>query len=353
LKADPDNPELRILLAKGLLGSGEVERAASEIRTLLKQYPRSSPVQTLAGTMYVNERDLPAAKRAFEQALELDRDNLDALTGLVTLYASTNRVAEAHRLIDSRLAASPNAIALLELAARTYATAGDFPRAEQILKQLIAADATNLSAYGMLGQIYISENRLDAALLEYEKAAANDPTSVAAHTIVAMILEAQNKVDEARKRYQKVLDINPDAVVAANNLAWSLAQQEQNLDVRAPARATREAASRVRRADRRHARVDLLQEEVAPAGDCLARRERHARREEPAAPLSPGDGVSPVGRLAARASSARTRAQAPWFCERGGRQESAEDDRRLTRRAVTPRVQSRRVFRHRAITSSQ
>jgi tetratricopeptide (TPR) repeat protein len=181
--------------------------------------------------MYVNERDLPAAKRAFEQALELDRDNLDALTGLVTLYASTQRVAEAHRLIDSRLAASPNAIALLELAARTYATAGDFPRAEQILKQLIAQDATNLSAYGMLGQIYISENRLDAALLEYEKAAANDPTSVAAHTIVGMILEAQNKIDEARKRYQKVLDINPDAVVAANNLAWSFAQQEQNLDV--------------------------------------------------------------------------------------------------------------------------
>ena len=83
----------------------------------------------------------------------------------------------------------------------------------------------------MLGQIYISEHRLDAALLEYEKAAANDPSSVAAHTIVAMILEAQNKIDAARKRYQKVLDIDPNAVVAANNLAWSLAQQDQNLDV--------------------------------------------------------------------------------------------------------------------------
>lgn len=140
-------------------------------------------------------------------------------------------LAEAHRLIDSRLAASPNATGLLELAARTYATSGDFPKAEKILKQLIAQDATNLSAYGMLGQIYISEHHLDAALAEYEKAAANDPTSVAAHTIVAMILEAQNKIDEARKRYQKVLDINPNAVVAANNLAWSLAQQDQNLDV--------------------------------------------------------------------------------------------------------------------------
>ena len=62
-----------------------------------------------------------------------------------------------------------------------------------------------------------------------------------------MILEAQNKVAEARKRYRKVLDIDPNAVVASNNLAWSLAQQDQNLESRSSSRSARSSISRRRR----------------------------------------------------------------------------------------------------------
>jgi len=128
----------------------------------------------------------------------------------------------------------------------------------------------------MLGQIYISERRLDAALAEYEKAAANDPTSVAAHTIVAMILEAQNKIAEARKRYQKVLDINPNAVVAANNLAWSLAQQDQNLDValQLAQRAKQQLASEARIDDTLgwiYYKKKLLPQAIASLEDSVAR----------------------------------------------------------------------------------
>jgi tetratricopeptide (TPR) repeat protein len=197
---------------------------------LLKNHSQSAAVQALVGSMYVTKQDLPAATRAFEHALQLDRDNRDALSELLDVYAQTNHLGEARRLIDSRLATAPNDTGLLMLAARTYSTGGDHPTAEQMLKKVIAQDSANLSAYGMLGQIYISDRRLESARLEYEKAVAKEPTSVAANTIVAMILEAQKKLDEAKKRYLRVLTIDPNAVVAANNLAWLYVQQDKNLD---------------------------------------------------------------------------------------------------------------------------
>ena len=181
--------------------------------------------------------------------MQLDRDNRDALSELVDVYAQTNQLGEARRLIDSRLATAPDDTGLRFLAARTYATSGDHPTAEQMLKKVIAQDSTNLSAYGMLGQIYIADRRLESARLEYEKAVAKEPTPVAANTIVAMILEAQHKRQDAEKRYLRVLEIDPNAVVAANNLPARPAGQESRHCCGAGAR----TESRHRSTDRRHA----------------------------------------------------------------------------------------------------
>jgi cellulose synthase operon protein C len=107
LRSDPENPELRILLARGLLGAGGIRRAEPEIRSLLKTYPRSAAVHSLAGSMFLTQRDLLSAKKAFEQALQLDVDHREALAQLVNVYAETDNLGEAHRIIERRLAKPP------------------------------------------------------------------------------------------------------------------------------------------------------------------------------------------------------------------------------------------------------
>jgi Flp pilus assembly protein TadD len=46
-----------------------------------------------------------------------------------------------------------------------------------------------------------------------------------------MIFEMQGQRDEARKQYEAALALDPQAAVAANNLAWSYAEADENLDV--------------------------------------------------------------------------------------------------------------------------
>ena len=174
--------------------------------------------------------DTSGASKSLARALELDQNNLEALSVLITLDFSAKNRAGAVSRIDARLARTPNDPAVLLLAARTYARAGDLARAEQMLRKTVEVDASNFDAYSMLGRLYISQRRLDEALAEFQLLSKRQARPVQAHTVAGVILEAQNKPQEARKHYEQALALDPDMPVAANNLAWMFAETGETLD---------------------------------------------------------------------------------------------------------------------------
>jgi tetratricopeptide (TPR) repeat protein len=227
----PRNAEARLTLARGLIASGQVARAEAEITPLARTFPNSAGVQIQVGTLQLAKKNFAAARRAFDRALELDRNSVDALAGLLALDVPARRVPEARTRIESRLADRPTDSALLILAAHTYAAASDAPKAEEVLRRAIDSDPTRLEPYAMLGQLYVGQNRLDEARKEFDELSKREANSIGAHTMVGTILHIQNKVAEARDRYRRVLAIDPRSPVAANNLAWLYAESGGNLDV--------------------------------------------------------------------------------------------------------------------------
>jgi tetratricopeptide (TPR) repeat protein len=108
---------------------------------------------------------------------------------------------------------------------------GNVAGAEGHLRQLIDVAPERLSAYGLLVRLYISQKRLDEARAELERVASKQSNPVGAHTMIGMIYDQQGRSDEARKMYEQVLGYDPRAAVAANNLAWKMAERNENLDV--------------------------------------------------------------------------------------------------------------------------
>jgi tetratricopeptide (TPR) repeat protein len=155
--AERPESELRILLARGHLGAGDIRRAEPEIRNLLKTYPRSAAVQHWRARC-TDPADLPSARKAFEQALHLDVDHREALVQLVNVYAETNNL-EAHRIIE-RGCKNPHRYRPAHPRRPYYATE-ETSQCRTDLEKVIAQDSTNISAFGMLGEIYISERRLE------------------------------------------------------------------------------------------------------------------------------------------------------------------------------------------------
>jgi Tfp pilus assembly protein PilF len=183
----------------------------------------------MAGTLALAKKDSKAARAAWERALQLDPNNVEALGGIAALYAADKNPAAGWARVNDRVKAAPNNPNLLLLAAKIRLILNDTPGAEEFLKRSLAADASNLSAYQLLGTIYVSQRRIDEARKQFAQMLLQEPTSVAVHTVMGLLAEAQKQTAVAITWYQKALLLDPRAAVAANNLAWILLTQDKDL----------------------------------------------------------------------------------------------------------------------------
>jgi tetratricopeptide (TPR) repeat protein len=232
LKSQPNDAQMILILNRAQMMKGDVGGAEARTRKFAASYPKSPVAQTQLGQLLAIKGDAVGARRAFDQALALNPNEMEALGGLVALDFQANNGAAARARIDARVGADTKDPQLLLLAARVYATTGDTGATERTLRKVIDLDPTQLDAYVMLGQFYASQRRLDEARAEFERVAAKRPSAaVGAQTLIGMLLQMQGKDAEARTTYEKVIGTDPRAAVAANNLAWLYVEQGGNLDV--------------------------------------------------------------------------------------------------------------------------
>jgi Tfp pilus assembly protein PilF len=230
-QTEPNNAAARVALARSLLNRGDLARADTEIRDLLRGVPNSAITHVLSGTLLARQNDLPAARTAFARALELAPGNTEAIAGLVGLDLEAKQVGAAVARMDAELAKQPDRADLLTLAGQVYQQAGQGDKAEQALRRAVTVDPRFSAAYTSLALLYVQQKRLDEARAEFEGMAKRDPGAVGPPTMVGVIFELQGKRDEARRWYEGVVAASNDAPVAANNLAYIYAEEGSNLDV--------------------------------------------------------------------------------------------------------------------------
>jgi tetratricopeptide (TPR) repeat protein len=230
-RSEPQSIAARVALSRSLLATGNVARAEKEIADLVKGAPSVPAVHTLQGLLEGAKRNDPAARRAFEHALQLSPGFVEALSGLTALDLRANVPLRALARLEPEIAKQATNTALLALAARAYNAAGNQEKAEQTLRRAVSADPQFRVGYTMLAQLYIQQRRLDQARAEFEGMAKRDPAAVDVRTMVGVLFEAQGKRDEAKKWYEGTVSASDNAPIAANNLAYIYAEQSTNLDM--------------------------------------------------------------------------------------------------------------------------
>jgi tetratricopeptide (TPR) repeat protein len=226
----PGNLEARLMLARGYLASGDVDRAVTVTRELLSSYPESGRVHAQAGMLALRRGDAEAARASFDKALALDPGLLEPLAGLVASDLRQGHQDVARKRVEARLETAPTDSRVLLLAGRTWQATGDSAGAEDFLRRAIQADPSNFEGYSALVQLYAAGGKLDLALAEADRLAARQPGAVGPRTVGGLILLAQGRTDEARRRFEQVVEDDPRAAVASNNLAYLYASKGEQLD---------------------------------------------------------------------------------------------------------------------------
>jgi tetratricopeptide (TPR) repeat protein len=157
---------------------------------------------------------------SFENALQVDATNFDALNGVITLYANNKELDKAQARIDQALGSYPNMAPLHYLKAQVLGFQGNGQAVEAELNKAIELDPNYLPAYSLLAQLYIRSNQEDRAIAQYQKIISLRPDNATLYTLIGILEDQRKNYDVAADNYRKALEKDPNAVIAANNLAW-------------------------------------------------------------------------------------------------------------------------------------
>ena len=202
------------LQLKNIAGARQDFEAARSIA------PNDPVVYNSLALASLGESKVPEAITLFENALQVDATNFDALNGLITLYAKSQQLDKAHAQVDQALKTYPNMAALHYLKAQVYGYQQNATSVQAELNRAIELDQNYLPAYSALASLYINSKQQDLAIAEYQKIIARRPDNAMPYTLIGILEFERKNYEAAAENYRKALEKDPNAVIAANNLAW-------------------------------------------------------------------------------------------------------------------------------------
>jgi tetratricopeptide (TPR) repeat protein len=170
VRLDPDSEEAVTTLSLLYSDEGDTTHAL-QVLSSVPDKGRSAKLYAALGATYEQRKDFKNAIDAYKHAIQLDRDNLDAIRGL------------AENLLND----------------------GQIDAALDQYKVIADANPEDAQTYLRISEIYRRQGKYDAALDSLKKAEAMVPDALEVPYNVAVVYQAQARYDEAAKILQDLL----------------------------------------------------------------------------------------------------------------------------------------------------
>jgi adenylate cyclase len=182
------------------------------------------------------------ARQMFERAVKVDPDFAAAWAGLANAYVDLYRWSREPRDLEEAKRASENALNLDPNSAEAHVSVGQalaiqrrFPEAANAFERAIKEDPTVYEAYYLYGRAMFESGDVEKAVELFEKAQQGRPDDYESHTLRGQALTELGREDEARHANQaavecieKHLELNPDEARAYSLGASVLIRLGQN-----------------------------------------------------------------------------------------------------------------------------
>ena len=254
IKADPNSPFLSEELSDLYIQSGQIRSAVQEQEEHLKANPKDVNARRILGRIYsrmlgdpaqnrVNEtmlknaleqftkivelepKDVDSwsmlgrlhqmggnsveAEKAYRKALEIDKDDEDALTGLAFVYGGLGDNKRSTELLERVVTKTPSMRTLMALA-QGYEQMRDYKLAAETLRRAVQMSPGNTEVRKFFAQSLLASEQLDEALKEFEALAEEDPRDAQPLLQMSRIFRQQRKLKEAREASDKAKAIDPN-----------------------------------------------------------------------------------------------------------------------------------------------
>ena len=195
-------------------------------------------MQILRGRAALARSNFQSAFRAFDAALALARDDVQAKWGLAESNRHFGNNEKARAQLQEILARNPRYLPALRSLVKLDVDFSRWPEAEDTQRRVLAEDPGSAAAdRAQLADILLHEDKQDAAYAAMLDALAADPYNYQAHFDLAEFFAKRNRWAEARQHLEFVMRFYPDQDAAVYPLLF---RADQALgDPRAAAKALR------------------------------------------------------------------------------------------------------------------
>ncbi len=216
--ADPQNPEIALVLAELEYRSGATFRAQSildRLENLSNEAEKEKRV--LLGSIHAMREDFDQARDEFETVLQIDPAYVDALIAYSRLETALGNRIQAQQLIDSATTADPRNLDVVIWQGQFAMLTGDYAEAEESLYQAIDAmseydtmTSRRFMAMQNIQAVLQAQQKNQEALRYAELIAASPQGQYLAGFEQALELYQQGDLEEAEAAILGLLAINPN-----------------------------------------------------------------------------------------------------------------------------------------------
>jgi Flp pilus assembly protein TadD len=228
LKVQADYVPARLLGATLDTAEKKYSEAELELTALVREQPNNPLVHRQMG-LYLDSRGRTAdAEKSLVRALELQPDSQSSLLELTNFYVRTKQADRAIQRISSVPDNKKKAFHY-ELLGSVYAQTGHLKESENAYRTALEKDPSSSGSVANLANLYIQSGRFEEGLKALDILTTKNPSNSGAYTIKGMIFQKQEKIEDAKQNYALALKVDSNNETAGNNLAFLLAEQNQDL----------------------------------------------------------------------------------------------------------------------------
>lgn len=229
LRARPDSPQTRILVAQSLVILGRLDEALETLDAIPEE-ERDVQVLYAIGRVHLNAGNDAAARKFLTAANEAMPTNADILHNLMRLDRRQDRIQDSVKRVQLAVEAEPDNAKLRTLSGVVALIDRRPDDAEAEFKKAVELDASDAASYEHLARLYTRTGRLKEAVATYEEAIKAHPSDANLHHFLGVLYQFGGNMDKAIENYESAIKYGPDLAEAKNNLAYIYAEAEENLD---------------------------------------------------------------------------------------------------------------------------
>lgn len=191
------------------LSSGVLDKAGVEFRNALQIEPRNPKARYLNGVVAEKRGDLRGAFGAYEGAIDVDPDYVDARAALGRMLVFSRSADKALTVIEPSLQKHPGDARLLTVRAAARAQMKNTSGALADAEQAVRAEPQDTDAVALLAALYQSQGDTPRAIKLVNATLDRRPSSVDLRQVLANLYLSAHQDDKCEEQLRKIIALEP------------------------------------------------------------------------------------------------------------------------------------------------